>query len=208
MNHPKEYHQKKYMRAYLFVILSAFILVTAFTLSQVEASVPLSSVTPFSSEEGRFTMEAPGEPQRTHMAHSSFIGTIHVYTYKVRTTEANYTMAYSDVPKIGIFFAGPKNVLKRAKKGFLKNAKGEELDYYPTDHEGTPGMELKFKLFGEKPGDKNQGIARFFLVKNRVYVLVVTYMDSSQDEANEKFLDSFHLVDQKKSPLLGSKGLK
>ena len=106
------------MRAYLIIILSAFILVIAYTITQVEAATPQTPTMPFSSAEGRFTVEAPGEPLRTHKAHPSFLGTLHVYTYRVRTLKANYSLAYTDIPKIGVFLPVRKVSCEERRKAF------------------------------------------------------------------------------------------
>ena len=145
-----------------------------------------SSWKTFTSTEGGFSILMPGNPHLHENIHKSFLGPIRENTHNVTTRDGDYSVEYSDLPRIAIDLGGSGTILNRAKEGVLKDNGGAETVFISISLRKNPGKELSFQI----PG-KDSGKAHFFLAEKRLFVLVAT---SSNPGNIEKFLNSFKLL--------------
>jgi hypothetical protein len=146
-----------------------------------------SSWQTFTSTAGRFSILMPGNPQLHQHIHQSFVGAIQENTYSTATSDGDYSAEYSDLPWVAVSLSGAGTIFRRAKEGVLRDNGGAETSFDSIALGKHPGKELSFHI----PG-KESGKAHFFLVEQRLYVLVAT----SSDPGNvQRFLNSFRLLD-------------
>lgn len=148
---------------------------------------------PFSSSVGGFSVDMPGNPEKKQVTHKSFLGPIYEYSYHIKTPEGGYSVAYSDIPKIGVSLGGAKTILRKAKKGFLKKAGGKEARFTAKNYLGNPGRELIFNIPQKGENLQKTGVARFYLIKNRLFVLVGTTIHKLSNSSILNFLNSFRV---------------
>lgn len=148
----------------------------------------------FQSQEGQFSVNMPGTPKKSTTVHKNFTGKILETTYRLDTKTGNYSAAFSDLSGVATFFGGANTILKKAKEGLLKNAGGREIRFTPTSLGEYPGRSLEFEIPKQGKSPPMQGRARFYLVKNRLYVIVGTRKEGLSLTPLENFLNSFRLV--------------
>ncbi len=140
----------------------------------------------FTSARGGFSIVMPGTPELHEKVHRSLVGAIQEHTYSVATGDGDYSIEFSDLPWAAVGLGGPGMIFRRAKEGLLRDNGGTETGFSAIELHEHPGRELSFRI----PG-KESGKARFFLVEQRLYVLVATASDPGNVQ---KFLGSFALV--------------
>lgn len=130
---------------------------------------------PISSSEGHFAVQMPGKPTEDKRDGHSFT---------VQTQQGVFMVAYKDFPdEVGKTSAD--KYLDQVSEGL-----GTDGDKVVSQRKitlaGYPGRELRYQT-----SDGMDGIARIYLVKERIYTVIV--MPSKLQDA-QKFLDSFRLT--------------
>jgi len=141
----------------------------------------------FTSEEGGFAVEFPGEPIR-EVEQDEFGVDTHSYTAVVDEAEAAYTVMYTDFTDEDLA-DGPKAVLDGITESLgedLKSSKEITLD----DH---PGMQYVMQF--DEDGVLMEVVQRVFLVNKRMYQTIVGVPAANPEQAKtDRFLDSFKLT--------------
>ncbi len=143
----------------------------------------------FESEDGRFEVLLPAEPQFKESVRDTAFGDIKEKHYELTAPEGEFSAEYNDLPLLVSLLATDRMIYRRAKDAMLKEFKAEETAFGGIEQDGIEGMELSFET------KDRRGRARLFMKKRRLYVLVATVSRKDGDEANVlKFLDSFDLT--------------
>jgi hypothetical protein len=143
----------------------------------------------FTSEEGKFKVEMPGSPSReTVSAHG-----LTMISFQVEEKDGAYGVAYADIPMLGA-----------ASSALITRALDSARDNMVSKVNGKFTGESRISLDGKYPGreiradipEKNGLIqGRLYLVKDRVYMVMVVGLPGWVNSANAKrFLDSLELT--------------
>ncbi len=168
-----------FLKTILFILLVSF-------------SPPLHS---FISQEGGFSIWMPNIPILKEIIHKSFAGNVMEKTYISKTDSAEFIVSYSELPNIAIVMESTKALLTKAKEGFLKENKAQELSFEKFSLAGKQGRELSFRIVDKNNVIDAVGKARFILVNRTMYVMVAT--ESNYDNENKiitEFLNSFKFL--------------
>lgn len=135
----------------------------------------------------------PNEPDLKEIIHKSFAGNILEKSYISKTDSEEFIVSYTELPNIALSTQSPKALLTRAKEGFLKDAKAQELSFEKFYFSGKEGRELSFQIVKNNIIDAI-GKARFILVNKTMYVVVATEMNyDGENKIIHHFLNSFKL---------------
>lgn len=144
----------------------------------------------FRSAEGGFVVLMPTQPAIDTKSTSTDAGPIQMHTFMCTTQNRYFSVVYYDVP------AGVQKttdqLLDDTCNGFISGAKlTEKAERRAIDLNGHPGREL----IGEAPDGSFLLMARYYLVRDRIYLVMVgsAISDASSPEIG-RFLDSFRLT--------------
>jgi len=141
---------------------------------------------PFESEEGKFEVLFPGEPELKESVRDTVFGEIKERHYEISSEEGEFSAEYNDLPMLISLLATDRMIYRRAKDALLKELKADEVYFVKVDGDGLPGMEIGFET------KRDIGIARLYMKKKRLYVLVATVPKRRGEAMNiSKFIDSF-----------------
>lgn len=149
----------------------------------------LKEFEPYHSEEGRFSVSFPGEPESKTEQVETPVGTLEFVMYSAGSRKTGFIVAYVDYSQEVMKDADAKKMLDGARDGAVRNVNGrlgteKELDFY-----GKPGKEFEILA------PKNAIIkARLILIGNRLYQMMA--ISQSRDILEEKtpmFFDSFRV---------------
>ncbi len=148
---------------------------------------------PFSSETGQFTINAPETFQETQQSVETPIGTIDIHTFTAEKRKSAYVVAYSDYPPQVVTLSDPQLLLDSSRDGALRNLKGNLVKEEKIELNGNPGRSLIINATTET-GEPATINARLYLVKNRLYQVLVVIPEKNADlSKTQAFLDSFTL---------------
>lgn len=141
----------------------------------------------FVSKEGKFSVIFPKKPKFWQASESSPVGSIGQNIFQSKGRKGTFTVEYSMLPDIAVFFGGRKTIYKKAKKSFLEKTGSSELKHSKIKVAGLDALQLDFT------NAKGQmGRAQFILVGRKLFVVVA---ESPRGEKPiEKFLGSFKLL--------------
>ena len=141
----------------------------------------------FTSQEGKFTVNMPGQPSYTTQAVPTTEGSVQVHTYLISHGVMAYGVMYNTVASE---VADAQQFLDVRRDNALATVKGTLISEKNISIDGHPGREVKLKT-----GDNIQYTGRLFLVNDRFYQVISTAPGGVNAEAAMlKFLDSFKLL--------------
>lgn len=151
---------------------------------------------PFESEDGKFEILFPGEPVFKKSIRGTVFGNIEERHYEISTEEGEFSAEYNDLPLLISLLATDRMIYRRAKDALLEELKATEVYFAKVGRDGLPGMEIGFET------KKDVGIARLYMKKKRLYVLVATVPKKGGDASNiSRFIDSFeHTKKRRRKP--------
>jgi hypothetical protein len=175
------------------VISGGFALAIAVSLALIayDASKKTTHSEPFqefTSAQGNFRVEIPGTPRRETALAAGISFTI----FHVEEREGAYGVAYADVPMVGGLSPEQiKRALDSARDGMVANVKGKFLGESSIKLDGAYlGREIRAEL----PTKDGMMIGRLYVVKHRLYMVLVTGLSHWVQSANAKrFLDSLEV---------------
>jgi hypothetical protein len=146
----------------------------------------------FSSKEGGFSVEMASAPQQKKETVQTPDGPvdIHTLTFETQNPAAERWVVYIDYPLATVRGKGATRILDEARDGSVNNVRGRLLRERDIVLEGYPGKEIEYE--GETPAEEIYK-SRIYLVKQRLYVLLVTAPRNGASKDAEKFLNSFKL---------------
>ena len=149
----------------------------------------------FTSTAGGFSVLMLRIPTFTATTDHTVVGAIIENLYTLNSSEASYSVEYSDLPGVATFFYSDDSLYDDAKEGLLKRTGGKLISYYGIEQAGIKGKEIHCEIpaSGKQPSRKE--IARFLLKDKRLYVLNITIPAGKDDQALiSRYLDSFRLL--------------
>lgn len=172
----------------LFIITVLFI-----SACSSKPAIPVensSSVEKFVSEDGKFAINFPAEPDVSQESVPTDVGEVQMYIflYEESVTKA-FMVTYSDFPSELVAGTDAKGLLVSSKEGQLQTLINPIIDEESDiDINGNPGVYFK----------ANDGsfylVAKIFLVGNRLYQLLIMRDGSyPSEEETKSFIDSFEL---------------
>jgi hypothetical protein len=144
----------------------------------------------FSSKEGRFSVQLPGDPKQGKQSIDTQAGKIdmHLFTYEV-SKEVAYIVIFNDYPAAIVEKANKNKMLDGARDGAVKKVKGTLRGEKKLTMNGSPGREVVVDT--PQLSFRN----KMFMVKNRLYqVMAVTPKGKDSTADVMKFLNSFKLT--------------
>ena len=167
-------------------------LATAVALSGCGSSAPAAAVpVPFTSADGRYSVEFPKQPD-TGVRQAGDGGLKRRITSTMASKAGDdYGVTWSDFPA-DYLAAGPTAVLEKVRDTVVADIKGTLVSSSEISLAGHPGLAVEAKVAsGATKGDYR---VRFFLVKNRIYeVLVIRNNPAAPEQLVQDFFDSFTL---------------
>ncbi len=122
---------------------------------------------PYVSQAGKFQVTFPHPPKEHQVIEKTAVGSIGENIYQAKTKKGTYTVEYSILPEIAVFFGGKKTIYDKAKKNFLKKTGSTETSFSDTSVSGHKAKEL---VFTAANGDL--GKVQFILVGRYFYAVV------------------------------------
>ena len=170
----------------------AFIWLFVLMASAAVATPPKSDTAPFVSKEGRFAIEFPAKPETSAATVKTVGGDVEVHRFAVtgKKNEISYLVQYNDIPADLLRDDGPDKILDLCRDSGVAGIHGKIASpEVKSSLEGNPGRAL------EVAGSDFKVEYRIYLVKNRLYQLIV-FWDGSKELADraEPFLSSFKLL--------------
>jgi hypothetical protein len=149
--------------------------------------------TDFSSAEGRFSAKFPSAPESQVLPTPTAVGNVEQKMFSVTSGMGFYAASFADYPETAMKDAVPATVLDGARDGAVKNVQGKLVKEDQIAIDGHPGRYLKIEATPQ--GQAIDVEARIFLVKNRLYQMIVVRPRGSGGDADvSRFLGSFKLV--------------
>jgi len=141
------------------------------------------------SKEGGYSVSMPGKPVEvgTPFGIGEFHGVSHVVN--VRSAGSSYSTSYADLPIDPSDETIAEKVFDAAKNDLLEKARARVLDEKKIYLKGNSGREIKAQA------PNGVIISRNYLVKNRLYQIVVLVPDNAPFDKADKFLNSFSITD-------------
>ncbi|MSS72941.1 MAG: hypothetical protein EXS64_15830 [Candidatus Latescibacteria bacterium] len=147
----------------------------------------------FASKEGGFSVETSSVPKQKKETVPTLDGPVDVYTltFEIQNPALEYWIVYIDYPEATVRQKGPGQLLKEARDGSVDNVHGRLLKERDISLEGYPGKEIEYEGEG---AEEDIYKSRMYLVKQRIYVILVTAPRNGASEHADKFLNSFKLM--------------
>jgi len=150
--------------------------------------------TTFTSKEGRFSVDVPGQPVETETRRHSFIGTITNYIFTTESGDDTYTIEYSDIPHFALDFAGADKIYEHAKGALLKRTFGKATSYEDVTVSGERGKRLVYDTPPAPGHPRMRGDAILVLVGTRLYVIDCVVPEADADAKSQRFLSSVKIT--------------
>jgi hypothetical protein len=149
---------------------------------------------PFTSAEGRFSVDMPSAPQQAAKPltlQGGGASTLHQFWVDIDNDNITYMVIYNDYPA-DYATASPEELLQTMRDGVVRDKK--LTSDVPIDLYGTPG-----RAFTAIDKDGWQYAVHQFLDGSRLYQLIVVNSKGHPAATTEQFLNSFRIL--KNSPL-------
>jgi len=149
----------------------------------------------FTSTAGGFSVLMLRIPTFTATTDHTVVGAIIENLYTLNSSEASYSVEYSDLPGVATFFYSDDSLYDDAKEGLLKRTGGKLISYIGIEQVGIKGKEVECDIpaAGKLPLSKLK--ARFLLKDKRLYVLSITIPNGEKDDPLFfRYLDSFRIL--------------
>jgi hypothetical protein len=147
----------------------------------------LEEFKPYRSDEGRFSILLPGEPERMVQKVDTPFGALELIMYQAGSKKIGFMVGYADYPQKMFESADIEKMLDDARDGAVQNIQGKLIDEKVLDFHGNPGRELEIKV-----PNKATIKSRIILIGTRLYqVMVVSESKSALRKNCPKFFESF-----------------
>ncbi len=185
-------------RRFLLSPLSAFVLGGLVLPQLAQAAPPPVRVAQqqadwqmFSSQEGRFEILMPGQPEKTTQPLNTRDGAYDIHMVTAEEQGNGYMVMYSDYLDALVNRETPTQTLQQWQSGFVNAMQGRVTNQRSINLNSYRGREIEYET--------NNGLvgkARFFLVDGRLYQVVVMSSQGRSGGFNRnanRFLESFVL---------------
>lgn len=140
-----------------------------------QASAAEGSWRVFTSRDGRFRVELPGEPQLDRSQRSTLLGAVEETKYTLRFGEALVAVEVHDIPRLAARMLPASSILDRVRAGVVSDMQAELVDSRDTTLQGHEARDFSYRISGESPLVERALVA---LVGNRIYLVTGMAPDS------------------------------
>lgn len=161
--------------------------------------VPHRNWTPFSTKEGRFAVNFPGEPDDLSKRQEFAGDYCMVYTYVMPGgyTGVNYTLSYLDAPSAD-FKGGPQGVMEGIRNMLVSGVRSQLLSSTPITFAGHPGLEFDY----QSPNGIGVVHTRLVMSGKRIYMQWAGPLTDPKTDLNGvEFFKSFKLNEKTIGPI-------
>jgi hypothetical protein len=177
------------------ILLAAFWLVAMTSLGPLGAAARAQDAwTTFTSKDGGFSVDMPGQPAKTQTQQKSFVGTVTNHIFTAVSGTDRFTVDYSDIPHFALHFAGPDTIYEHAKGALLQQTFGKETAYTDATVSGTTGKRLVYDTPPAPGHPAMRGDAVLVLVGTRLYVIDAVVPEAEADAKSQRFLSSIAIT--------------
>ena len=145
-------------------------------------------------EGGGFAVAFSGVPTQKKQTVTNSEGPVDIYTltFVLNHPSAEYWIIYIDYPSLTVLQKGSDQTLKEARDASGNPVQGKLLWERRVYLNEYPGLEIDYE---GASGDENAYKSRLYLVKDRLYVILVTApKDQPLSAQAENFLNAFRLL--------------
>lgn len=147
----------------------------------------LTEFKPYHSDEGKFSVLFPGEPEKELQQVNTSIGPLEFIMYQAGSEKIGFIVGYVDYPKQMFENVVLEKMLDGARDGAVQNVNGTLKYEKVLDLHGNPGRELEINV-----PNKATVKVRIILIGNRLYqVMAVSESKKALKKNCPKFFDSF-----------------
>ena len=169
------------MKKITYFLLIIFLFITSCSLQEK------INLTEFSSKEGRMSVLLPGVPNESIKTLNSDVGTIDLHIFDLDKGDIYFAVSYSDYPDSLVKSLSVSKHLDNAREGALANTMATLTAEEIIEVEGYEG-----RLLSAKIGEDYALRAKFFLVGNRLYqLIIVTNKNNLYSSHIKEVIDSF-----------------
>jgi hypothetical protein len=139
-----------------------------------------------------FTVSMPGSPSHDTQSVPSAVGPIPIHLYTLTEGYEGYIVGYTVYPDSVFSSSQPEDLMNGAQSGAINNVQGQVTSQRSITIDGYPGREI----IGTSPSKNIGFIARLYLVKPRMYMMLYTQYDKDKPASadGKKFLESLQLT--------------
>ncbi|MDH5654661.1 MAG: hypothetical protein OEZ34_02050 [Spirochaetia bacterium] len=151
------------------------------------------------SHEGNFSALMPVKPLRSVKKSNSKIGELENYIYYCIVDGENntyvYLISYVDYPGNMILSVNKNDLIRNAIAGSMKRlVRSRLISQQPIYLQNNPGYEAIFTGYQNQSGKLVMAKERIFLVKNRMYILLMMTDASNSHDIADRFFNSFQIT--------------
>jgi len=152
----------------------------------------------FHSPSAGFRAEVPAEPEFQCSQEGTLVGKLLHYRYIVEHPAAHFDLERFDLPAVAVFLLSARQLLERAKRGYVENLEiivdgTEEIEL-----QGHPGLRL---LLRRRAAGSLQGETRFVLAGRHLYMVEgIPLLPEARSTMVERVLSSFRISLDELSP--------
>ena len=141
-------------------------------------------------QEAKFSVEMPTTPAASTLTTGSFIGDVTSHLFTSWEGNAKFTVDYSPIPRFALEFAGADTIYDHARGALLKQTWSKPVSFLDVTVNGRTGKQLQYDTPPIPGKSELSGMASFFLVGERLYVVdAIVPAGASEDDA-KRFLAS------------------
>lgn len=173
--------------------MKIFKLLTVFTIIILISGCDVLGWKKYASEEGNFSVQLPAEPKGQRIILNTDFGRNYLNMYVLNRKDDNfvYSVAFVDYPPELFQSKSADKILEDAKNGAVNNIQGILVKESKISIGKNPGRDITIETTAGNAVVR----ARFYLVGQRVYQLMVTTDKKWAKSYNiNKFLDSLELI--------------
>jgi len=137
---------------------------------------------------GKFKIQFPGTPKTDSQNMTTDMGAVTLYQFMYETSNGVFMVSYVDYPADKLAQQDKKELLNKAKNGFVNALKLNISEERFMTYAKHPGV-----IFLADDGTQFSSM-RDYLVENRLYQLGIFQVGAISDEMQNDFFDSFELV--------------
>jgi hypothetical protein len=147
----------------------------------------------FKSDEGRFQVYMPNEPELTTGKRSTVVGSLDENHYEASLGDAFYLVEVRDLPRIASWLMSDEGLLDSSAESLIEFAKADNIKRQRITMAGSPGLDLVFAAKSHKGFIER---ARILLVQRRLFVVIAGAPSTEPKNYRNEFIESFRFSEK------------
>ena len=148
----------------------------------------------FKSDEGRFQVYMPNEPELTTGKRSTVVGSLDENHYEASQGDAFYLVEVRDLPRVASWVMSDEALLDSSAESLIEFAKADNIKRERITMAGSPGLDLVFDANHHKGFIER---ARILLVQRRLFVVITGAPGTEPKTYRNEFIESFRFSEEK-----------